>query len=353
MIRTSWWVDFRVEGVRYRRRSPANTRSGALAYERHLRDRLARGEDIASDADADRPATFREAAEEWFSMYVRTNLKPSVQQEYRAILDVHLLPRFGPRKLSSISTLEIERFKAFHVQRGVRPATINNYLILLSGLFSRARKFKWVREVPEIGWMKVPPQPFDFLGVDEARTLLEANSASPWHDMILCGLRTGMRVGELLALRWDAVNLDARIITVHSSIVRGVECSPKSNRIRHIPINDDLHNVLSQRERKGPYVFGREGERPKTLPAATKGLVTACKHAGLRRIGWHVLRHTFASHLCAAGAPIVAVQSLLGHSTIQMTLRYSHLAPSTLVNVVQLLDSRPTIGSQPARAPSS
>lgn len=155
-------------------------------------------------------------------------------------------------------------------------------------------------------------------------------------------------MGELLALQWRAINLDSHVLTVSGSIVRGVEGSPKNNRIRHIPIPTDLHEVLRSQHRRWQYVFGLEDGRPSTLPMATRGLLTACKRAGIRPIGWHVLRHSFASQLATLGAPIPAIQSLLGHATIQMTMRYSHLAPSTLANVVEMLSAGQARGGGPS-----
>jgi len=73
---------------------------------------------------------------------------------------------------------------------------------------------------------------------------------------------------------------------------------------------------------------------------ADVGLKRCCKRAGLRMIGWHALRHTFASHLVMRGASLKAVQELLGHATMEMTLRYSHLTPEVRREAVELLDSK-------------
>ena len=82
------------------------------------------------------------------------------------------------------------------------------------------------------------------------------------------------------------------------------------------------------------------GGDPLTKGECKHPLWRACKRAGLRRIGWHVLRHTFASHLVMRGAPLKAVQELLGHATIMMTMRYAHLAPEIAREAVKLLDAR-------------
>jgi site-specific recombinase XerD len=105
-----------------------------------------------------------------------------------------------------------------------------------------------------------------------------------------------------------------------------------------------LVSLKRHRHLRGELVFcGMDGK------ALAKGvqvpLWRACKRAGLRRIGWHVLRHTFASHLVMRGVPFKAVQELLGHATIEMTMRYAHLSPSARRDAVQALDApAPTIG---------
>ncbi|MSP59835.1 MAG: hypothetical protein EXR72_05745, partial [Myxococcales bacterium] len=97
----------------------------------------------------------------------------------------------------------------------------------------------------------------------------------------------------------------------------------------------------SQRHLRGELVFSDDGGKMLKKGYCRWPMWRACKRAGLRRIGWHVLRHTFASHLAMRGVPLKAVQDLLGHATIEMTMRYAHLAPVVHRVAVEQLD-RPT-----------
>ena len=92
---------------------------------------------------------------------------------------------------------------------------------------------------------------------------------------------------------------------------------------------------------------------PWTVEAFTVGELDTpgaiCRLAGLRQVSWHVLRHTFASHLAMRGAPLKAIQDLLGHATIQMTMRYAHLAPEVARDAVRLLDANDARGKTVAK----
>jgi len=157
--------------------------------------------------------------------------------------------------------------------------------------------------------------------------------------MVTLGLKAGLRQGELLALRREDVDLVAGRLVVRQAVACGVVGSTKSRKNRETPLSRDAVRTLkAHRHLRGPLVFcDRDGEM------LTKGvckwpLWRACKRAELRRIGWHVLRHSFASHLAMRGVPLKAVQELMGHATIEMTMRYAHLSPGVRRDAVNLLD---------------
>ena len=180
---------------------------------------------------------------------------------------------------------------------------------------------------------------FDFLDFVETSRPVEA--ADPdWYVMILTGLRAGLPQGELIGLRWEDVDLVARRLVVRQAIVRGMVGTPKSGKKREVPLSPELRDALkSHRHRRGAYVFCSVDGSPFTKGATKWPLWRSCRRAGIRRIGWHCLRHSFASHLVMRGVPLKAVQELMGHATIDMTMRYAHLSPDVKRDAVGVLDS--------------
>ena len=144
-------------------------------------------------------------------------------------------------------------------------------------------------------------------------------------------------MGELVALDWSDVNLETKLLTVRRSAFKRQIVSTKSNRIRHIPLTQEVQQALRAIEQSSGAVFHRCG-RSLDDQIARRFITKLCKQVGLRHIGWHVLRHTFASHLVTAGVSIKAVQELLGHSDVRTTMRYAHLAPSALRDAVRVLE---------------
>ena len=276
-----------------------------------------------------------------------TNKHSSVKAK-RQILRDHILPAMGSRPVSSIDYAAIEDFKVATLKK-VGHKTVNNVLTVLRRMLSVAVKRKLIESVPEIEWLKAPKPDFDFLDFHEAdRLIAAARGDGEWGTMIVVAARTGLRQGELLGLRWEDVDLVAGQLLVRQAIVRGRVTTPKSHKPREVGLSMEAEAALrAHRHLRGPLVFCDPDGRPLTNGACKHPLWRACRKAGLRRIGWHVLRHTFASHLVMRGASLSQVQELLGHATIAMTMRYAHLSPKSKRDAVRLLDAGHQVPDSP------
>lgn len=343
IIKQSWWVDFRAGHTRYRKRSPENTKTGAQAYEAYLRQKLARGESIDQETLIPKQKqSFEGFAAKWFEDYVIPNNKFSEQRSKKYILQASLIPFFGKIPVSQVTGYQIEQYKALTSREGVINKTINNRLTVLRKCLITA--YEWLGlegTPPKITWLKCAPPKTDYLTPKESDILLE-NADGVVHEMILTALRTGMRQGELKGLQWSSVDWENGTITIqHSRCDYTKELgSPKSNRVRHIPMHPDVHEVLLKRKANNGYVFVDRDKQPFDNQRLKLRLAHVRKKAGLRDFGWHTLRHTFASHLVMGGVHVASVQALLGHSNITTTMKYAHLAPSTLRAAIDVLNPK-------------
>lgn len=281
---------------------------------------------------------FRDYAEEFLETYALTNNKVSEYETKRSAFRNHLVPFFGTKRLDEIRELTIERFKAHQLKAGLSPKSVNNHLTMLRRSLVIAKKWEYVDRVPEFEWLKTAAPEFDFLDFGEARRLLEA-ADEEWRPMIGLAMKTGLRKGELVALRWEDVDLVAGRVVVRRAESRGVISTPKSGRNREVPLSAEALRLLKgHRHLRGELVFCQDTGQMLRRGQLKRPLWRACKRAGLRLIGWHMLRHTFASHLVMRGVPLKAVQELLGHATMEMTMRYSHLSPDVRRDAVAKLD---------------
>jgi len=158
-------------------------------------------------------------------------------------------------------------------------------------------------------------------------------------------LHTGMRPSEQYSLRWPQVDLARKLVTIPKS---------KNGKTRHIPLNSvavAAFKVLEQLslDGAGPVFLNMQGE---PLRGYKHWFDPAAKEAGIRDFTWYCLRHTFASRLVMAGVHLKTVADLMGHKTIQMTMRYAHLAPAHQLAAVECLVSQPSVGSPPQVGPS-
>ncbi len=308
-----------------------------------MRQKLARGESIDAGAQAKaQEQMFAQFAWKWFDEYVMVNNKPSEQQTKKYVLSASLVPFFGKMSVKQITTNDIERYKAHALKERVTKKTINNRLTVFRKCLATA--YEWLDlegRMPKIKWLKCSPPKTDYLSPDECALLLSKVDGIV-REIILTAVRTGMRQGELKGLQWSSVDWQNNIITVRHSRCEYTKelCSPKSNRERYIPIDNDVYEVLHKRKKNTGYVFLDRDGKVFDDQRLERRLTNACKKAGLRKIGWHTLRHTFASHLVMRGVPINAVQMLMGHTDIRTTMRYAHVAPSTLRSAIDLLNPK-------------
>lgn len=344
-IGRSWSIDFRFGGERCRRRSPLNTRPGALAYEMFLQKEASVYGSIGAALRAHLPKnrtpcpTLEEFAPRWFSGYVVVNNRPVERKHKRAVFDQHVLPEFGRLRLCDIGLEDIERYKGRKREAGLAPKTVNNQLAMLHQCLVSAKKWGVMKtEVPRVPLLRAPEPAFHVVAEGDVAKLLAAAAPGILRTMILVGLKTGMRFCELSALRWEDVDLDRGFVTICRSAVAGHESAPKNSRIRHVPLTGDLIRELRALERGNLRVFHRDGH----LMSYNEGwrmIAKASADAGIPHVSWHDLRHTFASTLVERGASLLAVQKLLGHSDIQVTMRYSHLGRDSLQSTVALLET--------------
>jgi integrase len=281
--------------------------------------------------------------------YSEVNNKPSTLYAKRWMLKLHLSPFFGSMKLDEIGPAQIEEFKAKKLAERQSKKSINNHLTALRKVLSLAVEWDLIAKAPKVKGFKVKHNEYiteeQFLTFDQAERLIRA-AAPEWRTFIVVALKTGLRVGELLALKWEDIDLVAGQLVVRRTLWRGQEGPPKGGRNRKVPLSDEAITVLkAHRHLKGPYVFCEADGRRLTHSRVKDVVPSTCRKAQLaKRLTTHGLRHTFASHLVMRGVLLMAVKELLGHESIEMTLRYSHLSPDVKRDAVKLLDA-PAAGS--------
>jgi integrase len=331
--RGQWCVDFyfhHPDGSRERVRldSPVNSRQGATDYERKVRNEIASGTWKRTE-----PITLQAFAKE-FLAWAKANRQPATHRDYESVCEQHLVPRWGRWKLAALGPGDVESYKADKLGAGLSKKTINNHLGCISKLMHLAVEWGKLRAVPPIHLYKIPKAAdteFRWLTRAEADKLTAA-AWGYWRPMIVVALHTGLRMGELQALRWCDLDLKAGKLRVWQSwcqVSREAKV-PKSGKPRDLPLPRAAVEALDGHVRRlgCELVFPTKNGTVIDKPDLVRGIARVCTAAGIEPIGWHALRHTYASWLVQAGVPLRRVQQLLGHSTIAMTERYAHLAPA-------------------------
>ena len=282
---------------------------------------------------------------------------------------------FLNRNLDDIKLLDIERWRTKKLEQGLKPSTVNRELGRLQAALSKAVEWEYLTFHP---LKKMKPLSVDVLGRVRYLTDKEESNlrkallnrdkqiksrrmqANTWRrernydllsslgsckygdyltPMVLLTLNTGLRLGEIFNLRWDKVDFVKQIITI-------VGRKSKTHKTLYVPLNKEATQILRdwrQQSADDGLVFpGKEGKPLTDISKSWKGVLKKAKESekgkGIEDFHWHDLRHHFASKLVMSGADLNSVRELLGHSNLDMTLRYAHLAPEHKAKIVALLD---------------
>lgn len=271
--------------------------------------------------------TFDELCELWLD--VKRSKRTIRDDESR--IRVHLRPALSGKKLIDITPAVISRLHHDTAAK-VSTGTVRQVLTLLRAMLNLAVEHDWLLAAPRVRLPKAPEKDYRWLrSEEEMAKLLEAARDTGYPGLVeLYGtaLYTGMRAGELCGLHWEDVDFDRRVITVQ----RSFKVPTKTGRIRRVPMLDPLIGLLGgwrERCHSAVLVFPNKQGNMHVSGARVmnRTFVRCLENAGLQRLSFHDLRHTFASHWMLKGGEIYRLQRILGHASIQMTQRYAHLGP--------------------------
>jgi integrase len=284
------------------------------------------------------PLGFREASVRYCDQ-LETEGGRNIKAKRRQ-LKQHLVPFFGDKPLSQISSFEIERYKKQRASAGAAPATINRELAVISHMFNSALEWGWIRSVnARVKRFKEENGRIVYLTQDQCRALEVAASQDQnenVHCFVMVGLRTGMRHSEILAIRIEHIDLNRKVIWV-----------PKAKAgARERPITEDLAKYLEQRLSMlppgCPWLFPSPGSATGHAHALRKAFRRSVTRAGMKpdEITPHVMRHTAVTHLVQAGVDLPTVQRISGHKTLAMVARYAHQNGAHVQAAMRQLDER-------------
>jgi len=284
-----------------------------------------------------------ELAERFLAEYSRPRIKDAARYRRNARIALQRVVPLLKKRADQVTARDVASAREV-LRRRYAPASVKLSLNFLSTLYAWAVREELAPANPCRGVERPQTEhSIDFLTREEARRLIdaaEAQATSPakrmLHLCIVLALHTGLRKGELLGLRWQDLDLDARRLTV----ARSYASTPKSGKARHLRLPSALVPLLSQWKKQCPpsadgCVFPIGRKRGAVGGAAVMlGLPQLMQRIGLRTFAhpWHLLRHSMASHYVMAGGNILGLQRILGHSDLKMTLVYAHLAPDFLEN---------------------
>ena len=293
--------------------------------------------------------TVGEWMEVWFEDYAKIKVRPSSHQTYRGYIDNHIRPNIGDIPLEKLTALDIQklckklltkgrvdRLEAKGQPKGLSAKTVRNIHQILSSALKLAQEQRIILTNPaeRCALPKVEHREMKTLPVEQLQSFLREARESGVFELYYLELATGLRRGELLGLKWEDVDLQKGDLRVkrQTSRINGevVEAPLKTkNAYRTLPLAEDTIDVLKEQRKKvgsSPWVFPSPNGGPISPDSVLHMLHRVLKRAGLPRVRFHDLRHTFATLALQNGVDIKTVSGMLGHFSAGFTLdTYAHV----------------------------
>lgn len=319
-----YYIDYYANGRRKREKiGPSQALAETVLRKRKVE--IAEGKFL--DIRREEHVKFNDFADQYLEVHSKQN-----RSYYTDCKNMDVLKRFfGGKDMQGITALDVQRFK---IERSgeVSVATTNRALALLKSMFNRAVEWKKLAENPchTVKFFKENNQRLRYLEQEDMKKLLD-NSKGYLHAIVITALFTGMRKSEILGIKWKDCDFNRGLIRLTRT---------KNNETRTIPMSDKVKSALIavHKHPESPYIFCKKNGKPfGNVRKSFDKLLETCKIDGFR---FHDLRHTYASQLVMNGVDLNTVRELLGHKSLQMTLRYSHLSPDHKRRAVDILSSR-------------
>jgi len=351
-----YWEDLRFHDGRVVRKQRAINLGRATEIptkklaERKLADKLAEVND--SDYQPRSVITVGDFVETRYRKLILPLRKRTTRHGYEVILEHHILPEFGSRQLTEVTEEDVQGFINRKAASGLAWNTVKNITSVLSAVYAAAVKYSYLKMNPvrsaELSQEPVRIQPR--LPSDEELQQLQDALGEPYRTMVWLVCATGVRVSELLALRWRAIDWERRCLWVRETVHDGEIDSPKTHRSQR-PIRlteSELTRLRNFRKRTSEakddeWLFvNMRGTAPFRADNVLERIIRpTARKLGITHLTWHLLRHWHTTVLHDEGIPIKVAQERLGHSRAETTMKhYVHVSQEAEAEAAEAVSRR-------------
>lgn len=355
-----WWIFIDHKGRR-KAKKIGRDKKVALTMAKKIEAGLILGRtSLDKDKEEKNYPVFEEYAANWINVTVPATCKPSTLSDYCCILDTHILPIYGKKQIPDINRMEIKNFLMEKIKKGYSPSTVSHMKSCISGILNIAVDNGDINSNPahRLGKLYKKNNVQDKINPYSKQELSHLlKGFKEWipdhYPLLLTLARTGMRLGEVFALKWDDIDFEKRLINVQRTFHRSKIGTPKNGKSRLVDMSKQLSGTLIELENKKKaeaienglnalpiWIFPNKGGDPSDSGNwRRRYFYKIIEKVGLRKIRIHDIRHTYASLLIQKGESLAYIRDQLGHHSISITVDiYGHLTPGANKAAVDSLD---------------